>query len=248
MNLIFNWAVQPLGLVFLILLLAAALGFRQGSILARLALWVGISLLWIASAPLSANWLVKNLEADTSSSCAPSSGHLPVVVLGGGLNAYTTSENPYEVLSGPTIQRTLAAAMLDNGSNRFYLLGGGGTSRKLATYMAQIMEQQGIVEQRIITETNSRSTEGNARELSALMPPSMARKIVLVTSQLHLNRAKKIFEFHGFTVCGVGAGSLYAVSSGWVGALPYIESLEKTTMASRELLATLLYQWRHRNS
>lgn len=169
----------------------------------------------------------------------------PVVVLGGALRAYISSENPYEVLSSDTLQRTLHAAKLDNGENPFYVLGGGTTHRKLAHYMELVLTEHGIDSTRITKEQRSLSTMGNARELSEVLPPSFTPVIIMVTSQLHLKRAESVFLSLGYSVCPVGVGSLYAPSAGWAGWLPHVEPLLKSTLAWRELLASNWYQLRY---
>lgn len=247
MTVFIDWLMQPIGLVFSSLLMVLLIGFRKGFVLSRAALLSSVLVLWFSSTPVSSNWLVKQVEPETtSSSCAhtvdPST---PVIVLGGALHAYIRSDNPYEVLSRDSLQRTLHAAKLNKGENRFYVLGGGVTRRKLSHYMELVLVEQGIESSRITKEQRSLSTMGNARELSRVLPPSSTPSIILVTSQLHLPRAASAFTSQGYTVCGVGVGSLYAPSAGWVGWLPYAESLQKSTLAWREMLASGWYEWRY---
>ena len=246
-TLFIDWLMQPMGIVFSCLLVALLVGFRQGFAFSRAALLSSVLVLWFSSTPISANWLVKQVEPATPEvSCATDiTSTTPVVVLGGALHAYISSDNPYEVLSRDSLQRTLHAAKLDKGENPFYVLGGGVTSRKLAHYMELVLMEQGIDSTRITKEQRSLSTLGNARELSTVLPPTFEPAIILVTSQLHLKRAESAFESQGYSVCGVGVGSLYAPSAGWVGWLPYAESLLKSTLAWREMLASNWYQLRY---
>ncbi len=247
MSVLFDWLAQPLGLIFSVMALALVLAACRQWLLSRVAMLAGLLLLWVASAPWSANLFARHLEggSTSSSSCALLARSAPVVVLGGGLNAWLDSDNPLEVLSPETLQRTLKALELDDGHNRFYLLGGGQTARKLSDYMSQVMQMQGIEPARIITERRSLSTIDNAAELAKLLPAATTPSVVLVTSQLHLKRATATFEQHGYAVCSVGAGTLYAPAAGWVGLLPYVESFEKTTRVWREWLALLWYRWKY---
>lgn len=166
----------------------------------------------------------------------------PVVVLGADLDAYVASDNPYEVLSHESLLRTQHSLSLDTGSNRYYLSGGGQTSRKLSDFMALVLMDRGMDSERIVREKFSLSTREHAQELSTLIDPSNTKPINLVTSSLHMNRAVALFVAEGFTVCPSASGSRYSVSSGWVGLLPYISGLNKTTHAWRELLATIKYR------
>ena len=206
-------------------------------------------LLWLSSAPLSSNALVSTLEQPSRQStehCAALGEHqtsdVPVVVLGEDLDAYVDSDNPYEVLSNETLMRTRHALSLDTGKNRFYLLGGGQTLRKLSDFMARILIDQGVDAARIVRDTSSLSTVENARQLATMLEPDVTSPIILVTSTLHMNRSVSIFADHGFSSCPSPSGSLYSVSAGWVGLLPYIDGLSKTTAAWRELLATIKYK------
>jgi uncharacterized SAM-binding protein YcdF (DUF218 family) len=217
----------------------------------RACLLTGFVLLWVSSAPVTANALVRILEAPDSpvdSVCtsihAAGSRAAPVVVLGGALDAYTDSDNPYEVLSRESLRRTLHATQLAHDENRFYLLGGGQTSRKLSNFMARVLVVRGMAPERIVSETRSLSTRENARALSTLLDPAIAGPVILVSSRLHMNRAMATFRAEGFRICPADVGSLYSRSAGWVGFLPYIQPLVKTTAAWRELLASLLFSWR----
>lgn len=244
-----DWFLQPLSLAFVLLLVGQLWLWRQRPvpILAVASLLAGSCLLWIASAPLTANGFVGEIETPDhyrAGACELISNRSPVVVLGAGLDAYVDSDNPYEVLDRDTLMRTLRATTLDSGSQTFYLLGGGQTSRKLSNFMAIIMTQQGVDSDRIITESESKSTLDNARHLTRLLPPSDAATIMLVTSALHANRASATFRTQGYSVCPVPVDPLYSVSAGWVGLMPHIDGLSKSTRAWREWLATRLYEWR----
>lgn len=206
-------------------------------------------LLWIGSAPLTSNALARQLEkpAFASDACCEvllgdRTLSAPVVVLGADLNAYIESDNPYDVLSRDSLTRIQHAAALDTGNTHFYLMGGGQTSRKLSDFMARVLIDQGVENARIVRDRFSLSTVQNAQRLTELLTPDNDLPIILVTSSLHMNRAVSIFADRGFKSCPSAAGSLYSVSFGWVGLLPYIDGLKKTTLAWRELLATIKYR------
>lgn len=207
------------------------------------------ALLWASSAPLTANALVFQMETPNEAMSVQCDAlniqqrrSLPVVVLGADLDAYVASDSAYEVLSPESLTRTLHAATLDTQVNRFYLMGGGQTSRKLSGFMARVLIDQGVVRTRIEQENASLNTVQNAEQLVRLPGISKDLPIVLVTSSLHMNRAAAIFAAQGFVSCPSPSGSLYSVSAGWVGLLPYIDALAKTTFAWRELLATIKYR------
>ena len=251
MSFLLEWVVQPLTLVFIGLLISQLwlLWVPAVPTLLKVFFASAIGLLWLCSAPLTANalvWQVEKPRYETSKLCDQfqsdgSTSVMPVVVLGADLDAYVDSQNPYEVLSEESMTRTLHAATLDNGSNEFYLLGGGQTSRKLSNFMGQVLIDQGVDTTRIARDEISLSTRENAEQLTQMIEPVETRPIILVTSSLHMNRAVNIFNDAGFNVCPSGTNSQYSVSAGWVGLLPYITGLDKVTLAWREALATIKY-------
>ena len=252
MPLVIDWFVQPLGLFFsaLLICLMISLKARGVSGLQRALLFGSALFLWVCSAPLTSNTLVKVMESprytlptvcESNADLDHPAAHSVIVVLGADLDAYVKSDNPYRVLSRDSLIRTLHAASLDSGSSQLYLMGGGQTSRKLAEFMAPILIDQGVSSDRIVLDTLSLSTQTNAEQLFELRSSMISDPITLVTSSLHMNRAVDIFSERGFTVCPSASATLYSVSAGWVGLLPYIAGLNKTTLAFRELLATLKY-------
>ncbi len=248
-----DWFLQPLGLVFTVLLIGLLLILRSGAVspVQTSALVGSTMLLWLCSAPLTANSMVKWMERPrytVPDVCfgggeeGPSTVSLPIVVLGADLDAYVESDNPYRVLSRESLMRTLHAADLDSGNTAYYLMGGGQTSRKLSDYMAAVLAEQGIPESRIVRDRLSLSTRGNAERLRELLAADTSAPITLITSALHMNRAVHVFDDLGFMVCPSASASLYSVSAGWVGLLPYITGLSKTTLVIREWLATLKFR------
>jgi len=98
MALLLDWMLQPLGMVFM-LLLAGLLFLWNKAAKARvttLCLFLGTLILWVSSAPVTANALVKQLETLDSKSiedCSAVERTSPVVVLGAGIDAYVDSDN-----------------------------------------------------------------------------------------------------------------------------------------------------------
>ncbi len=249
MSLLLDWIVQPLTLVFGLLLIALIRVWRLRPFPQAAAWWLlaASGTLWMASAPITANALVGRLETTHqhySANCELISDRSSVVVPGASIDAYVDSDSPYEILGRDSLTRTLRAAALDSGKQMFYVLGGGQTSRKLSDLMAAVLTEQGIARDRIVLESISRSTIENAQQLAALLEPAQTPPIALVTSSLHANRATATFSGLGFTVCPITVDPLYSVSAGWIGFLPHIDALFKSTQAWREGLAIALYRVR----
>lgn len=253
MPLLIDWFVQPLGLFFFALLMCLIMSLKAHGVsgLQSILLFGSALFLWVCSAPLTSNALVKLMESPrytVPAECNSTDGaghmtaHSVIVVLGADLDAYVDSDNPYRVLSRDSLIRTMHAASLDSGNSQFYVMGGGQTYRKLGNFMAPVLIDQGVPDANIVRDLLSQSTQTNAEHLLELRSSVVSTPITLVTSSLHMNRAVDIFGDEGFNVCPSASSSLYSVSAGWVGLLPYIAGLNKTTLAFRELLATLKYR------
>ena len=270
MGLLLDWAVQPLSAVLLLwlaslVMLAASVRRgrgrerghgrrrRPGAIPSPAlgANALAFAALWAAGTPAVANALVGALErrgealaGDAAARCAADAS-LPIVVLGADMDAWSPDASPWRVLGPATLDRTLAAAELALASPGApaYALGGGDNDRSLGELMARVLVERGVAPARVTAETRSRSTRDNARELARLLPPGDA-PIRLVTSALHLARARGAFEAAGYAVCGAGVGSLVSPALGLPAVLPWTASLARTDAAAREALASLLYAWR----
>lgn len=247
LELLMDWALQPLGLVFLLLLLTVIGGwwrirkFRPEYTLLVLTLAV----LWVSSSPGVSNALIHRLE--TARENPPDCQVDPpqwLVVPSGGLDKYVRSSSPYEILDRDSLLRVSLAVDLANSHSEFILLGGGGHARKPGPLMRQVLLDRGIDHRRIRHESESRSTFENARALRRLLPPSEAPRITLVTSALHIARAAATFEAQGYVVCHAGADSQYSPAVFPVSIMPYLSALQKSTRAFHEILGRWVYQAR----
>jgi len=200
---------------------------------------------YVFSMPTFANAIIYNLEnARLNPSSCRETKHAPLVVLGGGIDFYVPSDSPYEILQPDSLIRTLRAPEFASDNTRYYLLGGGNDKRVLATIMKQLLISVGVDANSVIVETQSTSTHENALALTSLLPPSQTPTIDLLTSRLHVKRAAATFEKNGYQVCHIGVDTLYSVPKPPVSLLPYISGLQKSTLALREWMALLVYQFK----
>lgn len=120
-----------------------------------------------------------------------------VVVLSGGirstgdLNATTRARVRY------------AVALLAAGHGETLVVSGGPRRRgrpSAALAMRALAESLGVAPERILVEGRSSCTAENAREVAALLRARGERRVLLVTSTLHMRRAKLCFESQGLDV------------------------------------------------
>lgn len=120
-----------------------------------------------------------------------------VVVLSGGIRSTG-------LLNATTVARVRhAVALLHAGHGELLVVSGGPRRRgrpSAAPAMAALAERLGVACERILIEGRSSRTSENAGEVARLLAPPDAAGVLLVTSALHMRRAKLCFERHGFTV------------------------------------------------
>jgi len=200
------WPLEPLHLSCCLLVLAL-LAFALRRCRGALAL-IGISLAWslLWSLPAASNALRNSLALRYP----PQSAHsLPavdaIVVLGGGIGSVAWFEqgDPNDPrLAGNRV--ALGARAWHDGRAPWVLLSGGPTSRTRrvseAREMAAAMRALGVPERALMLDERSRSTGDNARNSAQWARTHGWRRVALVTSSLHMSRARALFERQGLQV------------------------------------------------
>lgn len=220
-------AVLPSRLVdpLFVLLVASAVGLwlvarpamsRHGRTAARRGAWVlsgAWLLLWIASTPWVAVHAVRAVEPAPTDLRAglgdvdPS--EVAMVVLGGGMRPNDFGTPAMERLHGGSIIRSVGAARIwkEHRFGRVVVSGYAGTEgqNELAQGMADLMVALGVPRERIELEQDSINTRQNAERSVTLLrgAGAPARKVVVVTTAMHLPRA--LAEFRRVGVDALGA-------------------------------------------
>lgn len=219
----------------------------RGRTRAFLRFGTGLAVLATAAmTPWAANALVRWLEAPqpVSASChaAPPS---TAVVLASGLDSPpggTVTAADLDLASRRRIEH--AAAWWRAGVDRTVVVSGGpqrgrvATSRLMAGHAAAI----GLPADALRTEERSDTTWSSARALASL-EPALPRHVVLVTSAMHMRRARYAMEQAGFTVCPLPTDARFVPFAlpGYV--LPGSSALMKTESALHEVAGLAYYRW-----
>ncbi|HEY4556098.1 MAG TPA: YdcF family protein [Lysobacter sp.] len=198
--------------------------------------------------PLVGNALVGRLEAPGPRAAACDGPAQPAVaaVLAGGIDARVQHPDDFTAM-GITSRRRMEQAVAwwrAAPGRRLVVSGGPGPGAGVATahLMAVYARQLGVPDDALTVESRSLTTWLNARELAA-MRPAVPRRIVLVTSAMHMPRARYAMEWAGFEVCELPADSrlLPFGLPGFV--IPGTSALVKTEAALHEAVGALYYRW-----
>lgn len=218
---------------------------RRRVALALAVAGVAWSMLW--SIPLASNALRGVLEHRHAVREASELPHADaIVVLGGGSN-YAWLDHP-DVDPDRLHSSRLAAgarAWHAGKASKIILSGGavGGTTE--ARRMATAIQRLGVPDEALVLEERSRDTRDNARYSMALADAQGGRKVLLVTSALHMPRAVACFEANGvsatpypvdYTIRPSGAGTARSV----------IGNLRQVDTALHEWIGLAYYRLRGR--
>lgn len=207
---------------------------------------VGVLAFWLVASPLGANalaWLLERSYRDASV-CDGFSVDDPIVVLGGGMRGSDASPTQASALMEASMVRTFAARGLWQQLDRAPMIlvsGGGAAGVSEAALMSYILIQSGVPPSRLVREESSRSTRENATFSADLLKSMNAERYYLVTSAMHMPRARLAFGAIGLPICPWPVDQkafMPDVGGLW---LPSLRPLQKSTAALHEMKGLLWY-------
>jgi uncharacterized SAM-binding protein YcdF (DUF218 family) len=214
--------VSPLGTALVLGVLAWCL-----LVLARRRFWrrvgaavglLALSWLWLWATPVASHALRSTLEAQAGpaavdavpaagvavqvgEAAVPAAGVM--VVLGGGIGGTRGDVRPYPDLQ-QAADRVWHAARLYHAGKAARVVLSGGTTRQgepaEAASMQAFLLDLGAPASAMLLEDRSLTTGENARLTAALLRPQGVDTVILVTSALHMRRARAEFELAGLKV------------------------------------------------
>lgn len=257
--------LYPLGLACVLLVVALVMSLirpRWVSVPVALALLV----LLVGSNTWVANGLVTSLEWQQIPA-----GKLPtadaIVVLGGATKpalpprpAVDLSEEGDRVLYGAQLYREGKAPIVIASGGRIDWRGGsdadGLASAALSESadMVEILRTLGVPSSAILQDPTSLNTYQNAVNVRQIMKQRGIRRILLVTSAMHMPRSLQIFRRQGIEAIPAPTDFLLAqqeieeqntsLQGTLLSLLPDADRLEKTTRALKEYIGMLVYRLR----
>lgn len=247
-NKIVGGLVSPLMLALLGGLLAWGLAWRgrRRAGLALAALCLGG--LWLVSTPWVAWALAMPLESQHPPVPAAASPVADaVLVLGGAMAAALPPEQPH-LSFGMAADRVWHAASLYRAGKARWVLAIGGNKPGYedvppeAEAIAEVLRALGVPASALRLEGRSRNTRENAEFSLPLVRQLGAKRVLLVTSALHMPRALAVFQAvyagSGVTIvpAATDADALGDEPGGWAAWLPDAKSLEWSSRAIKEFL------------
>jgi len=248
------FAVQPSGLLLILVVAAATLAFTRYQQLAR-ALVVAAAVLFIAGGllPLS-TWLVLPLEQRFSRPDLTGKPVDGIIVLGGMEDARVTNGRNVHGVNETAERLTEAAALAGRFPQARLVISSGmseydGEEVSGAAAAAHILEEVGVAPDRLILEQASRNTWQNAVYSKELAKPKPGELWLVVTSANHMPRAMGTFRKAGFAVepwpvdyrtAGPGDAARFFSSP--------VEGLRRLDMAVHEWLGLFVYWLTGRSS
>ncbi|NOX63773.1 MAG: YdcF family protein [Chloroflexi bacterium] len=248
--------IYPVGLT--LTLLALALVFHRRARLPRALVFLAMLVLWLGGNRHVAATLVRSLEWR----------HLPqaempeadvIVVLGGGVRG-ASFPRPLVEVSERGDRLIYAAWLYKQGKAPYVLVSGGsiewmGPKTIEAENMREFLEMLGVPREAIWLEPNARNTYENALFTRRILEEKGARRVLLVTSAMHMPRSLRLFQNQGVDVTPAPTDFLITQAN-WeflrrpdiraqiLHLLPNAQSLDWTSLALKEYIGLFVYALR----
>jgi uncharacterized SAM-binding protein YcdF (DUF218 family) len=231
---------HPGNQAILLALLGIALWRWRGARTGGVVLMVAILWLWLWSAPAVAAWLQRGLEHGYQQKPAVAYPVADAIVVLGGGDLPPPAGDWSDGDGGAEITRLGFGLQLYQAQRAgTLLLSGGDQSLK----MEHRLERQGVPIAAMRTEDTSENTHQNALYSAAILKRENLRRILLVTSGIHMPRARASFAREGLTVIPAPApdpGTLRSSYRWW----PQRAALTMSARCLREHLGLWVYRLR----
>jgi len=241
---------DPLTLAILLAVLAL-LAWKRPRLAIRLLI-VSVALLLIFTSSIVASALVHSLEDQYRDPGLDVPQAQAIVVLGGTLHM-PSARHHLSGLINPSDRLLAAFRLYRSGKAPLVFCSGGNNpignqagKTPESTWMARLLEEWNIPSTAIQIESGSINTRENAIRSYQILAPRGIRRIILVTSALHMPRAAGAFRQAGFEVIAVPAD----FRTGWGEAnlverwLPSADNLFASDAALHEWLGIAIYRLR----
>lgn len=237
--------LSPLTWVLLLALAGALLVARRPRAAARSSL-AAAAVLGLFSMEPVANALFRLAETSAVRTYQPGAPYDVAIVLGGGLDGDATDPFGEPELNAAGERFLRGLELVGSGQARNILLSAGTLDPRPgapteAAVLAKELERQGISPERIAPEPRSRNTRENAVESALIIRERGWKRLLLITSAFHMERALGCFRAVGLEPDALPVDyRAYTKRSGsWA---PRAGALAQSTDALRELFGRAVYR------
>lgn len=191
--------IYPAGMITVLGLLALLFALLRRTRTARFFAIAAFAVFLVCAAPFTAGTLVGGLEARYPQQALDEIPRANVIVVLGGSLGIPVPPRQHVQLVGGSDRLWHAARLYRAGKAPRVILTGGNVFEQEGVqgeslYASQLLADWGIPRSALITEAESRNTYENAVNTRALLEAMNARRILLVTSGIHMPRAMGTFE------------------------------------------------------
>ena len=214
----------------------------------RKVIYISAGLFYVFSTPLFSNYLFKVIEGEYHRKSIEQISNADAIVVLSGMLRINELNNTNFVEWGD-VDRLFGGIELYNAkkSNIIVFTGGKNPYNKTIISEGEILKEyaikNGVNSEDILVTEDVLNTSDESIAVSELL--GNKRKILLVTSAFHMQRAKSLFELKGFNVIPykVDYKTPPKINLNFISFLPSSNSLSKTENALREILGRLYYKW-----
>jgi len=229
--------------------------FAWGIIVAAIVLWKNyksvnqlisvasvLAVYLILATPLGANILVDIIEIRMDENNCKTENQGAIIVLAGGIYGDPDAEDEVWRLKEDSYRRALLGIKLakEHPKTKIIFSGGYGGEIREADLMNYLAIQNGINKNRIYLDTRSKNTYESSEAVSVIIKENEITTSLLVTSAIHMRRARASFKKAGVNPCPYPVNSRYVETYLPEALLPQISALTKTTESMHEVMG---YAW-----
>ena len=240
---------MPLGIVFLLGLVALILIRYHKRRTAAGILVLALAVLYVSSLPFTADFLYQRLESQHRAipiDQVPEGGC--IIMLGGVVSAPLPPR--VDINFHESIDRVYKTAQLHAAGKAPYVVVTGGNQpwseavKAEAEYVREILVEWGVPAEAIFLEGSSRNTRENALYSKNVLDAINCKDPLLVTSAAHMARAVAAFQGVGITVTPVSTDVMVVdrVLPAVMDFVPNAGALAMTSAAIREWIGQKVYQ------
>ena len=240
--------VMPPGLfVLLLLLLTIYLLKKSDSKLIKLITVLSLLFFFFLSTAFGVQLLLHPLENYAEEISVNAFEKHPIVVLGGGLNYYSSEKaepslhSLQRLVKGYQLHRRLKTPLIYSGGVAI-----GQDKLSEAEAAADFLESLGMEREYYISEDQAQTTFENAAYLKGWIEENEVEKVYLVTSAYHLLRSAAVFEAQNIDFLAVHSGFISDHQFSWLDYLPNRGALTANLSALHEWVGLFWYYLRGR--